>query len=760
MEIASRENLSTILNEVADLQGDALSDVKSRQEILSLRIQNELRQAEWRGLLSSIGAVFIGLLTAWIGLAKYLDSKQKERLDRAATDMNAALKQLAGESHRERALGVVALQHFLTDDKREYHLLALSALVAAARLEAAGEEPSGGAAEVLKALGIALAQAAKQVDLATLRSVSWEGVQMVGLDLSGADLSGLDLRNANLENSRLPDAKLTGSQLENANLNGADLRNADLSGAYLRYAGLEGADISGAKLDGAVLNDARVLNLLVTGADLRNARFSLDDFPWEKVTGWYEAQFTPAVLNTLISRYGPRPTGPRIAMLMWKLPPFVAGGTWTASYHLVRKLRLRGVRLVVIVPWEDADVASRPFGLDVEVVTLGLKTPGPRQPAGSMGTAHHGFSSGTSSPYGSPYGGWYSPYPWSRAEPAWSPYSRYREPPSAGWPFGGYALNLFRSAYSAVRLVGRRNTLQWLMEKVGHRLRRYADQEKAEGREFELIHAHDWITFSAAEGTARHLGIPWVAHFHSTESERRSGGEPGDPDILDLERIGVEANGKVTPSRRTAAVIATDYNVAADSIRVIANSFSVTEVDPEEMGAFDTRRVVFLGRLTSQKGPDLFVEIAQEAIVGDDRLDFSAYGSGELEHVFDHTPVNYKGSLEWGDRGQAFSDASVVIVPSRAEPFGMVIIEAMLHRVPVFYTREAGVAEHLDAGIPIDIWDPAATANRLVELLNDRSAWNELVEHQLEALKRYSRSEVEAGLVDLWDTVAAATSRD
>ncbi len=717
--VRNTRHVERILNQIQAAQSQQISDEKARQEVLALRIQNETKAFFWESLVTSLSpmvGVIVALVGGWLGLRSYLGTREKERIDRAATDLKDILDLVASKEPRERAVGIVGLQHFLAPDKDEYYLRVLSALMTAARLE---ED-----AEVMRGIRIAAEQAIKNLPEEILQQVSWQGVKLRGVDFSKRSLQNLDLRDANLEDAVLTGCNLSGSLFTNARLNGAKIDNGVLDGVDFSYADFAGATLEGSVLDRAVLHHAKVGNLNLRRADLREAVFFPEEVPWDLTKNWREAIFGGGVLDRLLKRYGPEASGFRVLMLMWEIPPLIAGGTWTACYHIVRNLRRLGANVTVVVPWRASSIVSGPFGCEVEVVGLGVIPP-----------------RNASSPYST--ASW-SPYaPSAYAQRTWSGYSApsFYSPYSIGsGPYPGYFLGYARAEEMGLRAG---STLLRLTEEFRKRLLRYARRE-----EFDLIHAHDWVTFEAAAAAAEEKAKPWVAHFHSTEADRRP--ESRDAVIRRREQNGAESATRVlTPSRATARRVHEEYKVAESKIEVVPNPLSVENLPSWEMGAFETSRVIFLGRLASQKGPDLFTGIAAEVKRRYAAAQFWMFGSGERIGAQDWF-VEYRGALEWSRRGEAFIGASALLVPSRSEPFGMVVLEGMQHGVPVLYPDNSGVAEVIKSGIRIDPANTARTAEQLNHLLTDWNYWEDVVQEQSAEIAGYPERGYESRIIELW----------
>ena len=611
----------------------------------------------------------------------------------------------------------------------------MSALAAGARLEKDKE--------ALRALRLAMEQAVAQVSPDDLRQISWQGVSLAGADLSGRKLDGLDLRDANLEDANLSGTSLAGSKLAAARLNGARMDKAVLQGAELVYADLAGANLNGADLRRAQLDEMRVLRMDLEGADLRGARFDADKIRWDMIDNWRRTRLDDGLMDRLIDQFGPEPAGPRVMMLLWEAPPMVAGGTWTACFHLVRNLKRAGAKVTVVVPWKASALLPLPFDTDIEILSMGIEPP--QLPAASERTPSW-------SPYSWLGGG---PQPPQRSASTYGVYGVY-----GVYGYGPYDNGMYgASAYAApgrgldALSYGGSSGLFRLME-----LFREKVFDLVATRSFDIVHAHDWVTFPAGEQAASALGIPWIAHFHSSEGERHP--DNANTLVQRLEREALEtAQGVVTPSAVTAANISSDYGIDRKDISIVPNSLSPEEIPSADMGRFERQQIVFLGRLTRQKGPDYFVDIARTARAQGRHLEFVAYGEGDMDTEI-ASSVRLLGPLDWGARGSAFRDATAIIVPSRAEPFGMVILEAMQHKVPVLYSEHCGAAEVLESGIPIDPTNPDAVTSTLIELIDDIVRWETVVGTQTREISGYADRGYETKLMQLWAGLASGVARD
>jgi glycosyltransferase involved in cell wall biosynthesis len=122
-------------------------------------------------------------------------------------------------------------------------------------------------------------------------------------------------------------------------------------------------------------------------------------------------------------------------------------------------------------------------------------------------------------------------------------------------------------------------------------------------------------------------------------------------------------------------------------------------------------------------------------------------------------PVQMQGFLPWERREDAYGGATVVVVPSRNEPFGMVVLEAMQHRVAVVYPGRAGVAEAVSTGVRVDPADIQETARQVVRLLSSRDRWWKTVGDQARDYEFHIARAPEQGLERIWREVVENRSR-
>ncbi len=249
--------------------------------------------------------------------------------------------------------------------------------------------------------------------------------------------------------------------------------------------------------------------------------------------------------------------------------------------------------------------------------------------------------------------------------------------------------------------------------------------EVAAHQEFDIIHAHDWLTYAAGVAAKRLSGKPLVVHVHATEFDRT--GQNVNQQIYDLERMGMdEADIVITVSNLTRQIVIERYGIDPKKVFTVYNA-----VEPVEKAKVEFRKgvrekiVTFLGRITFQKGPEYFVEAANLLLQKDRDIRFVMAGTGDMMNKMIKRAAqlgisdkfHFPGFLKGDEVDQMFAMSDVYVMPSVSEPFGISPLEAMRSNVPVIISKQSGVSEILKHAIKIDFWDVNAMADAIYGLL-------------------------------------------
>ncbi|MBE7467090.1 MAG: glycosyltransferase family 4 protein [Planctomycetes bacterium] len=237
--------------------------------------------------------------------------------------------------------------------------------------------------------------------------------------------------------------------------------------------------------------------------------------------------------------------------------------------------------------------------------------------------------------------------------------------------------------------------------------------------EFDIVHAHDWMTaevISLIRGqcTAKH-----VLTIHSTEFGRCGNRNHGGPSetVRHAEWQGIYlAERVICVSQALKNEIGWLYQAPADKVAVVYNGVRPERFDFEtDLGEIKlglgihplAPTFLFAGRIVYQKGVDLLIDAIPSVLKHVPTAMFVFAGDGEMRWDLEARTrstglehnTRWLGKVE-PDRLRAYFKAcDAVVVPSRNEPFGIVILEAWSAKKPVVATKNGGPGEFVDHGV-------------------------------------------------------------
>ena len=432
----------------------------------------------------------------------------------------------------------------------------------------------------------------------------------------------------------------------------------------------------------------------------------------------------------------------RVLMLGWEFPPFISGGLGTACYGLTKAMSAQGTNVLFVLPRP----VSAPFSTHVNLVSAQsgseLASPAAEFRLDEFErVVFRTIDAQISNPYQTSRqyqeavvekhrrrvpveNGGAGKITVAKTEPVAAPPAPQAKPagPAPIRAPGQYACDLHSE------------------------IQRYAAlaAEVARNEQFDVVHAHDWMTFPAGMATAAARNVPLVVHIHSTEFDRA--GNNIDQRIYDIERQGMKAALKVIAvSHLTRQMILLHYGIEASKVEVVYNAVDngsggsgPAEFDAEKYKIHkDEKIVLFLGRMTSQKGPEYFLSAAKKVLQVMDNVKFVMAGSGDLMRRtvemagamgIGHK-VLFTGFLQHQDVDHVLRMADIYVMPSVSEPFGIAPLEAMNRDVPVIISKQSGVSEVLNHVLKVDFWDTDEMANKIVAVLRHPPLAAMLSEH-------------------------------
>lgn len=401
-------------------------------------------------------------------------------------------------------------------------------------------------------------------------------------------------------------------------------------------------------------------------------------------------------------------------MLGWEFPPVYSGGLGTACYGLTKGLSHQNVDVTFVMPTGPSNVKGEYVNLiiadklfiDGHVKITQVET-------------------------------LLTPYLTSEAyDEVYSSMMVRKEGPSNAL----YGKNLFEEVYrygQSVKLVAMHET-------------------------FDIIHAHDWMTYKAGIEAKKVSGKPLVVHIHATEFDR-TGGNALNQNVYDLEREGFHAADKIMAvSNYTKNLLVKHYGVSPDKIRVVHNAVEFKE-GPSYYIEKDDRIVLFLGRITLQKGPDYFLESARIVLEKDPHIKFVFAGSGDMEAKMIQRAaelgiannVLFAGFLKGEDISKAYQMADVYVMPSVSEPFGITPLEAMKSGTPVILSKQSGVSEVVNHVLKVDFWDVDDIASKILAVIHYKALSKELKHHGAMEVKKFNWDEPASKCKQVYEEVLA-----
>ena len=244
--------------------------------------------------------------------------------------------------------------------------------------------------------------------------------------------------------------------------------------------------------------------------------------------------------------------------------------------------------------------------------------------------------------------------------------------------------------------------------------------------EFDVIHAHDWLTYLAGIAAKELTGKPLVVHVHATSFDRGSD-DMVDSRVYAIEKRGMEAaDCVVTVSDLTRTIVINRYGIDPAKVVTVHNAVDFSGRDDIKVKrAVSDKIVTFLGRITFQKGPEYFIEAAAKVLKRTPNVRFVMAGSGDMMNkairqvarlgISDR--FHFTGFLRGKEVQKMFALSDVYIMPSVSEPFGISPLEAMRSNVPAIISHQSGAAEVLKYALKVDFWDVDAMADDIYALL-------------------------------------------
>lgn len=401
----------------------------------------------------------------------------------------------------------------------------------------------------------------------------------------------------------------------------------------------------------------------------------------------------------------------KVLMLGWEFPPYKSGGLGTACFDLTKGLANNNVEVTFIMPYAPENAAADFVHLvgannitNIKITTVKTLL----QPY--MTTSEYSIT-----------------------------YKTYLANNKKGELYGANMHAEIQRYNEAVRVI-------------------------AESEEFDIIHAHDWMTYGAGMIAKQISGKPLVVHIHNTVFNRYLGNT--NQYEYDIEKRGfMNADKIIAISNYIQKTLIQEYDIDHSKIAVV--HWGISTDNPyyklnyrSEINKRD-KVVLFLGRITVQKGPEYFVHAARKTVDFISNVKFVVVGKGDkmpemIQQVADLGLSNkfiFAGWLKGAEVHRAFQMADLFVMPSVSEPFGLVPLEASMNGAPVIISKQSGVAEVMQHALKIDFWDVNELANKIVNVLRYDCLHKELQQNSYMEVSALNLNTPARKCIDIYNTV-------
>ena len=259
----------------------------------------------------------------------------------------------------------------------------------------------------------------------------------------------------------------------------------------------------------------------------------------------------------------------------------------------------------------------------------------------------------------------------------------------------------------------------------------------ARTEEFDIIHAHDWLTFPAGIHAKQVSGKPLCIHVHATDYDRSRG--QVNPTVYSIEKDGMDhADCIMCVSNLTRNTVINQYHQDPRKVFTVHNAVYPLSEEYESIPRSDYNNkekvVTFLGRITMQKGPEYFVEAANMVLHRTRHIRFCMAGSGDMMEQMIYLAAergiadrfHFPGFMRGKQVYECLKASDVYVMPSVSEPFGISPLEAMQCGTPAIISKQSGCAEILTNCIKLDYWDIHAMADAIYSICHNESLFNYL----------------------------------
>lgn len=384
----------------------------------------------------------------------------------------------------------------------------------------------------------------------------------------------------------------------------------------------------------------------------------------------------------------------KVLMYGWEFPPYISGGLGVACQAMVAELEKKGIDITLVLPME----VKIHNGADCNLSIIGCAS---KEILNTTTIRRTPFTT-----YLNPYfSGFSSSIMSSAKDLVVSRLDFIKRNATKINLTGKYGMNLLWEVFYYAAIAGK------LAQEIEH----------------DVIHAHDWLTILAGVEAKKYSHKPLIFHIHALETDR--GGLLVNNDIFAIEKYGMEqADQVVAVSEYTKKCIVNNYHIDPNKIAIVHNGTYADKsvARPKVAQEKNVKNVLFVGRLTNQKGPNFFIEAAKKVVAFRQDVKFILVGTGDLmRDLIEKVAtlgigqyVHFAGFLAPGMVDAVYGAADLYIMPSVSEPFGLTCLEALSRDVPVIISKQSGASEVLHHVLKVDFWDVNEMTNKILAVFN------------------------------------------
>ncbi len=424
----------------------------------------------------------------------------------------------------------------------------------------------------------------------------------------------------------------------------------------------------------------------------------------------------------------------RVFMLGWEFPPHVSGGLGTACYGMTQALANQGTEITFVLPRFSGDSKGMDSHLDL-------------RPASGVNVPYqimHEYDEALNAT-------WDENIRIQMISSTLFPYATeetYEEYMKIFSHNKEYVEKRYEVSSGSTRVELEGGYGKDLMSEVF----RYSQAAAALAAksDFDVIHAHDWMTYPAGMLIKRLTGKPLIVHIHAMEYDRS--GQNVNTQVSEIERRGMQDADKVVAvSHYTRNLVIREYGIDPNKVEVVHNAVARNEAKQvyasnlasESRKNCTEKHVLFMGRITFQKGPDYFIDAAHMVLQKMPDVRFIMAGNGDMmtrmvrraAQLRIGNRMHFTGFLRGQDVDRMYALSDLYVMPSVSEPFGIAPLEAMIYDVPVLISRQSGVSEVVENALKVDFWDVKAMADKICAVLQYPKLSAEIVKNSREELK-------------------------